>query len=75
MLIADAEPERPYERPPLSKDYLMGKSGREKIYADSDRIKDAFAGSSPGGRDRRGLDRVAAPAWCQSWPRRIRPRR
>jgi 3-phenylpropionate/trans-cinnamate dioxygenase ferredoxin reductase component len=32
VLIGD-ETELPYERPPLSKDYLMGKSGREKIYA------------------------------------------
>jgi 3-phenylpropionate/trans-cinnamate dioxygenase ferredoxin reductase subunit len=32
VLIGD-ENELPYERPPLSKDYLMGKSGREKIYA------------------------------------------
>lgn len=27
-----AEPERPYERPPLSKDYLRGESEREKIF-------------------------------------------
>src|SRR5687767_5019488 len=31
ILIGD-ETERPYERPPLSKDYLMGKAEREKIY-------------------------------------------
>ena len=31
MLIG-AEPERPYERPPLSKDYLRGEAGREKVY-------------------------------------------
>jgi len=31
VLIGD-EAERPYERPPLSKEYLQGKSGREKIY-------------------------------------------
>lgn len=31
VLIGD-EAERPYERPPLSKDYLQGKAGREKIY-------------------------------------------
>ncbi len=27
-----AEEERPYERPPLSKDYLRGEVGREKVY-------------------------------------------
>ena len=32
VLIGD-EHELPYERPPLSKDYLMGKSGKEKLYA------------------------------------------
>ncbi len=31
MLIGE-EAERPYERPPLSKDYLMGKAERETIY-------------------------------------------
>ncbi len=32
VLIGD-ERELPYERPPLSKDYLMGKAGKEKLYA------------------------------------------
>jgi 3-phenylpropionate/trans-cinnamate dioxygenase ferredoxin reductase component len=32
VLLGD-EDEIPYERPPLSKDYLMGKHGREKLYA------------------------------------------
>ena len=31
VLIGD-ESERPYERPPLSKDYLMGKAERDSIY-------------------------------------------
>ena len=31
VLIGD-ETERPYERPPLSKDYLLGKAERETIY-------------------------------------------
>jgi len=31
VLLGD-EAERPYERPPLSKDYLMGRSEKEKIY-------------------------------------------
>jgi len=30
-LVGD-EPERPYERPPLSKDYLRGEAEREKVY-------------------------------------------
>ena len=32
VVLIGAENELPYERPPLSKDYLMGKSEREKIY-------------------------------------------
>lgn len=32
VLLLGAERERPYERPPLSKDYLRGDSPREKVY-------------------------------------------
>jgi 3-phenylpropionate/trans-cinnamate dioxygenase ferredoxin reductase subunit len=32
IVMIGSEPERPYERPPLSKDYLRGDVGREKIY-------------------------------------------
>ena len=32
LLLIGAEPERPYERPPLTKDYLRGESAREKTY-------------------------------------------
>jgi 3-phenylpropionate/trans-cinnamate dioxygenase ferredoxin reductase subunit len=32
VVLVGAEPERPYERPPLSKEYLRGESGREKAY-------------------------------------------
>ena len=31
-MLVGAEDERPYERPPLSKDYLRGEVGREKVY-------------------------------------------
>jgi 3-phenylpropionate/trans-cinnamate dioxygenase ferredoxin reductase component len=31
-VLVGAEEERPYERPPLSKDYLRGEVGREKVY-------------------------------------------
>jgi NADPH-dependent 2,4-dienoyl-CoA reductase/sulfur reductase-like enzyme len=30
VVLIGAEPERPYERPPLTKDYLRGESEREK---------------------------------------------
>ena len=32
VVLIGAEPERPYERPPLSKDYLRGESERAKVY-------------------------------------------
>ena len=32
LIMIGAEGERPYERPPLSKDYLLGKAGRDTIY-------------------------------------------
>ena len=32
IVLIGAEPERPYERPPLTKDYLRGESLREKAY-------------------------------------------
>jgi 3-phenylpropionate/trans-cinnamate dioxygenase ferredoxin reductase subunit len=35
VVLVGAEPERPYERPPLSKDYLRGESEREKIHVHS----------------------------------------
>ncbi|MDX6684367.1 MAG: 3-phenylpropionate/trans-cinnamate dioxygenase ferredoxin reductase component [Baekduia sp.] len=32
VVLVGAESERPYERPPLSKDYLRGEAGRERLY-------------------------------------------
>ena len=32
IMLASEEDIRPYERPPLSKGYLQGKAGREKIF-------------------------------------------
>ena len=32
IVLVGAEKDRPYERPPLSKDYLRGEAGREKLY-------------------------------------------
>jgi 3-phenylpropionate/trans-cinnamate dioxygenase ferredoxin reductase component len=36
VVLVGAEPERPYERPPLSKDYLRGESEREAVYVHPD---------------------------------------
>src|SRR5205823_2103270 len=32
VILVGAEEARPYERPPLSKEYLRGEAGREKVY-------------------------------------------
>ena len=32
LMLVGTEDERPYERPPLSKDYLRGEAGRDKVY-------------------------------------------
>ena len=32
LVLLGAEPERPYERPPLSKEYLRGEAEREQAY-------------------------------------------
>ena len=75
VLLAE-EPEAPYERPPLSKDYLRGESPREKarvhpegFYADHDielRTGTAVTGDRPDGeRDRarrRRADALRPPA-------------
>jgi len=36
VILIGAEPERPYERPPLTKDYLRGESGRAQAYVHPD---------------------------------------
>src|SRR5215210_1381035 len=38
LLLIGAEAERPYERPPLSKEYLRGEVGREKVYVHDERF-------------------------------------
>ena len=32
LVLFGTEPHRPYERPPLSKDYLLGKAERESVF-------------------------------------------
>jgi 3-phenylpropionate/trans-cinnamate dioxygenase ferredoxin reductase subunit len=36
LVLVGAEDERPYERPPLSKEYLRGEVGRDKVYVHED---------------------------------------
>lgn len=39
VVLIGAEPERPYERPPLSKDDLRGESPREQAYVHPESAK------------------------------------
>ncbi|MGH2943034.1 MAG: NAD(P)/FAD-dependent oxidoreductase [Solirubrobacteraceae bacterium] len=41
VVLVGAEDERPYERPPLSKEYLRGEAGREKVYVHDEDFYDA----------------------------------
>ena len=41
VILVGAESERPYERPPLTKDYLRGESEREKAYVHPSDFYDA----------------------------------
>jgi 3-phenylpropionate/trans-cinnamate dioxygenase ferredoxin reductase component len=38
LVLVGAETERPYERPPLSKDYLRGEAGRDAVYVHDERF-------------------------------------
>jgi 3-phenylpropionate/trans-cinnamate dioxygenase ferredoxin reductase subunit len=38
IVLIGEEPDRPYERPPLSKEYLRGEVGRERIYVHDERF-------------------------------------
>src|SRR5215210_649401 len=38
VVLVGAEAERPYERPPLSKEYLRGEAGRERVYVHEERF-------------------------------------
>jgi 3-phenylpropionate/trans-cinnamate dioxygenase ferredoxin reductase subunit len=40
IVLIGAEPERPYERPPLSKDYLRGESERAKVFVHEESFYD-----------------------------------
>lgn len=41
VALLGEEPERPYERPPLSKEYLRGEAGPEKLYVHADGFYEA----------------------------------
>src|SRR3954468_1685380 len=43
VVLVGEERERPYERPPLSKEYLRGEAGREKTWAHDEGFYEANA--------------------------------
>ncbi len=43
VVLVGAERERPYERPPLSKDYLRAEAGLEKVYVHDEEFYEAHA--------------------------------
>jgi 3-phenylpropionate/trans-cinnamate dioxygenase ferredoxin reductase component len=56
IVLIGAEHERPYERPPLSKDYLRGEAGREKVYVHEEGFYDEQDIELRLGRTARRLD-------------------
>src|SRR5215468_745547 len=75
IVLIGAEPERPYERPPLSKGYLLGNDPRDSVYGHGDRPQRAHRGHvrrRPGAlrQAAAGNGRLAAPAELP----RVRPR-
>ncbi len=43
IVLVGAECRRPYERPPLSKDYLRGEAGHEKVFVHEEGFYEAHA--------------------------------
>ncbi len=43
VVLVGSEPERPYQRPPLSKDYLRGDAGLDKVYVHDEAFYDEHA--------------------------------
>ena len=56
VVLVGTEEERPYERPPLSKDYLRGEAGREKVYVHEEGFYEEHAIELHLGRAAVGLD-------------------
>ncbi len=60
LVLVGAEPARPYERPPLSKDYLRGESARDTIYVHEEDFYDEQEIELRLGRTAVSLDASAA---------------
>jgi 3-phenylpropionate/trans-cinnamate dioxygenase ferredoxin reductase subunit len=60
IVVVGAEAERPYERPPLSKEYLRGEAGRDKLYVHDEGFYAAHDIELRLGTTATGLDTAAA---------------
>src|SRR5918992_178316 len=60
VVVVGAESERPYERPPLSKDYLRGELPRDKVYVHADEFYSGHAIELRLGRRAVGIDTSSA---------------
>jgi 3-phenylpropionate/trans-cinnamate dioxygenase ferredoxin reductase component len=65
ILLVGREPEPPYERPPITKDYLRGESGREDAYVNSLAWYEENGVELLSGRNVLGLDAEARTAKLQ----------
>lgn len=59
VIVVGEETERPYERPPLSKGYLLGKDDRTKLYVHEEDWYDKHSVELVLGRRATGIDRAA----------------
>jgi 3-phenylpropionate/trans-cinnamate dioxygenase ferredoxin reductase subunit len=71
LVLVGAEIERPYERPPLSKDYLRGEVGRDKVYVHDESFYADHEIELRLGRTALGLD-IAAAEVCLDGGERLR---
>ncbi|MFF5209914.1 NAD(P)/FAD-dependent oxidoreductase [Streptosporangium sp. NPDC000396] len=69
ITLVGAEDERPYERPPLSKGYLLGKEEKAKVYVHDESWYDENSVELLLGRRATGLDRAARQVELDGGPR------
>ena len=69
LVLVGSELERPYERPPLTKDYLRGESEREKAYVHPERFYDEHDIELLSGVTATSIDPAASTVALRRWAR------